>query len=412
MLLLSLLMLCISGITNAQVFSLSQVLDSIQTNNPGLQQFVLKASANRAEGNAVKGWPAPIIGAGLNEFPLGSGDMQYGMMPRKMLMVRLQQMFPNFGKQRKEKAYYESLSKLDTDDRATMKNRLLTKAKFAYYNAYVAEKRLAVIRRQEKQVQLLIDIFQGRLPYDRAKLPAIYKARARLSDLQSMEIQLQSATHQSAAVLNSLMNRSQEAAFIVDTTENFEQVSLTRPSIDSYYIMSNRSDMKHFSDEMHSLRLNKEAILQETRPVFGLTWDNMRMNGNRYMYSAMATLSVPIAPWFSKGYQAKANAIDYQIQALQKRKAGQLLQAIGNIHSDQLKLEAAERDLTIFKNEVIPAYEKTYKSYMIAFSENAGNLYETLDAWNDLTQKQLEYWDKVSKLLNIRVMLETELQQP
>lgn len=411
-LILGFLLLCASSLLHAQVFTLKQVLDSIQTNNPGLQQFALNAAANNAEGAAAKGWAPPTVGAGLSEFPYGSVNTGNGMMPRKMLMLRLQQMFPNFSKQNKEKAYDESLGKLDKDDSATMKNELFAEAKLAYYDAYVADKKLAVVHQQEKQMKLLLDIFQGRLQYDKAKLPDVYKARAKLSDFQSLEIQLQSVAQQSVVVLNSLMNQPQEVAFEVDTTENFEQLPPQLLAVDSSYILSNRSDIRRFSDNIHSLHLNKEMVTQQSKPTFGISWDNMRMNGNQYMYSAMATLSSPIAPWFSKGYHAKAKAIDYRIQAMQKMQDNQLSQALGNIHKDRLKLLAAEKDINIFKDEVIPAYAKTYQSYMNAFSENTGNVYETLDAWNELTGKQLEYWNKVSNLLNIRVILETELQQP
>lgn len=410
--LLIFLMIGASGILHAQILTLHQVLDSIQTRNPGLQQFALNTAANNEDGYAAKGWAAPTVGAGLSEFPYGSGNMGNGMMPRKMLMLRLQQMFPNFGEQNKEKAYYESLGKLDKDDSATMKNELFAQAKLAYYDAYVAEKKLAVIHRQEKQMKLLLDIFQGRLQYGKAKLPDVYKAKAKLSDLQSLEIQLQSVTQQAVAVLNSLMNQPQDAAFNIDTTENFEQLPPQLLPVDSSYILSNRSDIKRFSDNIHSLHLNKEMVAQQSKPTFGISWDNMRMNGNQYMYNAMAMLSIPIAPWFSKSYRAKAKAIDYHIQAMQKMQDNQLSEALGNVRKDQLKLLAAEKEIDIYKDEIIPAYTKTYQSYMNAFSENTGNVYETLDAWNELTGKQLEYWDKVSNFLNIRVMLETELQQP
>lgn len=396
----------------AQRYTLSQILDSIEMNNPGLQQFSLKTAASFADGKAAKAWMAPTVGIGLSEFPYGSAkNMSSGLMPRKMLMLRLQQMFPNFSRQNKEQAYAESFVNQNKDDSATMRNMLFSQAKMAYYDAYVAEKKLAVLSQQEKQIQLFIQISEGRLPYGKATLPDIYKARAKHSDLQVMQIQLQSITEASVAILNSLMNRDPEDSLSIDTTINAGSFDPAMLAIDSAYVARSRSDITRISDEINSLKLHKEVITSQSKPTFGISLDNMRMNSGGYMYSAMATMSIPIVPWFSRGYHAKAKAIDYQVQAMDKMQDNQVQEALGQIQRDWLKLQAAQKDIRIFKDEVIPAYAKTYQSYLNAFSENTGDVYETLMAWDELTMKRMQYWDKISGLLNIRVILETEMQR-
>jgi outer membrane protein TolC len=403
----------------AQTYTLQDVLDSIDARNPGLQQFALKTKSSFAEGDASKAWMAPTAGLGLSEFPYGNySKTGNGMMPRKMLMLRLQQMFPNFSKQQKEQDYYQSFAAQNTDDRETMKNLLFARAKMAYYDAYVAEKKLAVISQQEKQIQLLIQIAEGRLAYNKASLPNIYKARAKFSDLQSMRIEISSKVGQTAAILNSLMNRPVEAPLQVDTSVNLLQQSVNILAIDSIYVRTQRSDIRRITDEIHSMNLKQQVASSMSKPVFGITWDNMRMpvstslgKKGMYMFNAMATISIPIAPWFSKGYKSKINAMDYQIQAMQKIKENQVLKALGNIHKNWLSLQSSKRDLQIFKNEVIPSYAKTYQANLNAFSENTGDIYETLMAWNDLTMKRMEYYNKLAGLLNIKVMLETEIQQ-
>lgn len=409
---LTVALLVICRMADAQTYTLGQILDSVAAHNPGLQQFSLQTAASYSEGDAAKGWMAPTAGVGLSEFPYGGGKAMTGdMTGRKMLMLRLQQMFPNFSRQNKEREYYHSLRNQNKDDSSTMKNMLFARAKMAYYDAYIAAKKLAIIGKQEKQIELLLQIAEGRLPYGKANLPDVYKARAKLSDLRSMRVQLQSMTTQATAILSSLMDRPQALSFSIDTAAVIEHSDLAVLQIDSAYILANRSDVIHTSDEIHSLRLHKEVVNSQSKPTFGLDLDNMRMNTGGYMYSAMITMSIPIAPWFSKGYRAKAKAVDYRVQAMHKMQENQVQEAIGNIRKDWLKLEAAQKDVQIFRDEVMPAYAKTYQSYLNAFSENTGDIYETLMAWDELTMKEMQYWDKISDLLNVRVMLETEMQQ-
>src|SRR5690625_1997114 len=74
-----------------QVWSLKRVLDSIDTQNAGLQQFSFKTKAADKQAEAAKAWPAPTVGVGLSEFPYNA-KMQNGMVARKMPMIELQQM--------------------------------------------------------------------------------------------------------------------------------------------------------------------------------------------------------------------------------------------------------------------------------------------------------------------------------
>lgn len=406
-------LLCNAAAHAQEAYSLQQVLDSIAVRNPGLQQYALQTGASDAMGEAAKAWETPQVGAGVSEFPYGNmGKMSnQGFAPRKMLMLRLQQMFPNFSKQKKESAYYQSFARQNQDDKATLQNMLFAQAKIAYYDALIAEKKLTIIDEQSKQLQLLIQIAEGRLAYNKASLPNIYKARAKLSDLGSTRIKAGSVIDQSVAIMNSLMDRPAGYAMQIDTAEYLLQKQINILQVDSAYVQTHRTDILHTTDEIHSMRLNQETVSSLGRPQFGIAWDNMRMNNGMYMYNAMAMVTIPIAPWFSKGYKSEVSSMDYQIRSMKKMQDNQVLQALGNIRKDWLSLQAAQKDLQIFQDEVIPSYAKTYQAYLNAFSENTGDIYETLMAWDDLTMKKMEYYDKLGDLLNIRVMLETEMQQ-
>jgi hypothetical protein len=87
-----------------------------------------------------------------------------------------------------------------------------------------------------------------------------------------------------------------------------------------------------------------------------------------------------------------------------------VLEAVGHIRKGWLALQAQRQDVKIFLTEVIPAYQKTWQASLNAFSENTGDIYQTLMAWNDLTMKRMEYLDKLEEMLQMKVMLETEMQ--
>ena len=398
------------GIVKAQTYTLPDILDSIATRNPGLRQFELKTKSSLAMSRAAKAWAAPEAGVGLSEFPYGHVKAMNGMVPRKMLMLRVEQMFPNFSRQHAESGYYQSFAAQNNDQLQTMKNMLFAQAKTAYYNSVIAEKKEAIIDEQIKQLQLLIKIAEGRLAYSKADLPTIYNARSRVSDWQSKLIQLQSIVEQGMTVINTLMNQPPDNPLQIDTSLHTETNELNILQADSSYVLAHRSDIQLIGHEINSMQWSRNATLSLGKPTFGITWDNMRMPGNSYMYNLMAMVSIPIAPWSSKGYQSASKAINYQIQSMQKMKENQVLEAVGHIRKDWLALQAQRQDVQIFFSEVIPAYQKTWQANLNAFSENTGDIYKTLMAWNDLTMKRMEYLDKLGEMLQMKVMLETEMQ--
>lgn len=395
---------------SAQTYTLHDILDSIAVRNPGLQQFALRTESSLAMSDASKAWTAPEAGVGLSEFPYGHVKTMNGMVPRKMLMLRVEQMFPNFSRQHAESNYYQSFAAQNNDQLQTMKNMLFSQAKTAYYNSVIAEKKQAIIDEQIKQLQLLIKIAEGRLAYGKADLPTIYNARSRVSDWQSKLIQLQSTVEQGTTVINTLMNQPPDNPLQIDTSLHTETNELDILQADSSYVLAHRSDIQLIGHEINSMQWSREAALSSGKPTFGITWDNMRMPGNMYMYNLMAMVSIPIAPWSSKGYKSASNAINYQIQSMQKMKENQVLEAVGHIRKGWLALQAQRQDVKIFLTEVIPAYQKTWQASLNAFSENTGDIYQTLMAWNDLTMKRMEYLDKLEEMLQMKVMLETEMQ--
>ncbi|MBW7891918.1 MAG: TolC family protein [Chitinophagaceae bacterium] len=390
------------------IWKLERILDSIEVQNAGLQQFALKTNASNKQAEAVKAWDAPSIGVGLSEFPY---NVPKGMEARKMPMIRVQQMFPNFARQKNQKAYFESFSQLNKNDRETMKNQLFFQAKNTFTEAYIAEKKLAVLDQQEKQIQLLLKIAEGRLQYGKADLPNIYKIRAKLSDLKSQRIKIESVVGQSSAILNSLMNRPVGQSLKIDTLADPAANRINILSIDSGYIQNHRSDIQRISNEIETDKLQQKSILSQSKPTFGITLDNMRMAGGMYMYNVMAMVTIPIAPWSKKGYKNEAQSLDYEIQAKQKDFEDKVQQTLGVVHKQQLEIQTAEKDLNIFKTEVIPAYKKTLQANLDALGENQGNIYETLTAWEDLTMKEFEYYEKLSDLIKSKIELQAAIQQ-
>ncbi|MCL6524359.1 MAG: TolC family protein [Thermoflavifilum sp.] len=401
---------CSGGQAYAQGLSLSQVLDSVNQRNAGLQAYVYSQQAAIQRALAAKGWPVPEVGVGASEFPYPGMSKTGNLSARKMPMIRLQQTLPIFSHQQAQANYERSLIPQYADQQAVLRNQLYFQARTAYMLLWISEHKLQAVREQQEQLQLLIRILEKNLSYNKAQPFHIYQARANLADLQNQEVALVSERGQQSAVLNGLMNKPVGALLQIDTSVPPLAHAVLGP-VDTAYLLHNRSDIRLMTHQALSLSWQQQLLKAELKPQIGLTWDNMRMPDGMYMYNLMAMISLPQLPWAARTQRYQILAVGEEIKALRQQQQEQLFEAQGSIAQLQHRLQSLSEQVRAYQQQVLPAYEQAYQSYVQALGELTGDAYETLQAWQEWTAKKLTYWDLMQQYLQTQIDLLTALEQ-
>ena len=63
-----------------------------------------------------------------------------------------------------------------------------------------------------------------------------------------------------------------------------------------------------------------------------------------------------------------------------------------------------------YSKKVLPAYKKSFDSYMITYGQNTGDAFPVLMAYDDLQMAQMKYIEHLETLLKVQVDYEKELQ--
>ncbi|POY35365.1 hypothetical protein C3K47_14975 [Solitalea longa] len=411
LMLICLTLFLLPAITKAQnTMSLKAVLDSITANNAGLQKFGYTTKANIEMGNMSKAWDAPTVSLGMEEFPY-SNQMQMDNGARKMLMLNVDQMLPNFANQKAKAEYYQSFKNQNMNDYFTLKNKLFAEAKSAYFTELISTKRLSVLAEQGKMLELLIKIAEARLQYSQADLPTIYNARAKLGSLESMKIKEESMIRQARSTLNYLMSKPLTSDLQIDTSMSLSRYKEQITQYDTSFVLQNRSDIQRMTNEITSMRLNQKVAQTMSKPMFGVGFKNMRMADGTYMYSAMASMKLPLVPWSSKGYKSEVKAINYEIMAMEKERKNMVNETTSMIKNTMLDLQAQYKGLDIYEQRILPDYKKTFEVNLNAFGENKGDIFRTLMAWDDLLMKRMDYLNVLDQTYKMEVMYEEAIQK-
>ncbi|MGZ3751618.1 MAG: TolC family protein, partial [Mucilaginibacter sp.] len=322
-------------------------------------------------------------------------------------MIQAEQMFTNPAKLRAKEDYMKGISKVTAEDKNYTKNQLIAQAKQYYFERVVLEKKLALLQNIQGLLEYMLKDANIRLTYNKEKLSNIYKAKAELYELDNTREQLNNEVIQKNIMLNTLMNRDKQTAFTVDTMvvlANYE-TAIT----DTAALANLRSDIKGISRNMELQQLSARMEYSKRKPDFGLQAAHMiSYGGSPNQYVLMASVTIPIVPWASKEYKANLKGIHYEVEELQQRKVDVLNQAEGQLAGLRTDIGSKKRQLKNYDQNIIPALQNSYRTALLAYDQNTGDLPSVLDGIKGLQMARMAALDRLQELLQLQVAYEKE----
>jgi outer membrane protein, heavy metal efflux system len=266
-----------------------------------------------------------------------------------------------------------------------------------------------VIEENKGLIKVMIKLSEVRYPYNQGNLSNIYKAQARLHEIENMELMTRSEIKQKNIGLNTLMNVPRGNEFRIDTTLLLREVI---QDVDTSILSGARSDIRRIDQTIQVMRLNQGLESVQLKPDFGIRYEHMRVFGSMpNQFTLMGMISLPIAPWSSKMVKANIKAMNYEIEAMKKERETLLNEALGMLESMATEITTKKRQLQNYESKILPALRKNYQTTLLAYQENTGDLPVVIDAWEALNMAQMEYLNNLQQLLTMQVSYEKELEK-
>jgi cobalt-zinc-cadmium efflux system outer membrane protein len=132
--------------------------------------------------------------------------------------------------------------------------------------------------------------------------------------------------------------------------------------------------------------------------------------GYANQYILMGSVTIPIVPWASKEYKANLKGIRYEVEELQQKKLDILNQAQGQLAGLRTDMSSKKRQLKNYDQNIIPALQNGYKTALLAYDQNTGDLPSVLDGIKSLQMVRMEALDRLQELLTLQVAYEREYE--
>lgn len=389
-----------------QVLTIQEIQSAIQTNHPALKMLDAEARSMNEEAKGAYSWMPPEVGAGFFQTPYDPGRWKSmnGQPGMGAFMISAQQMFPNKKRQNAEYAYMNAQSSVELQKKDLIVNELLFTARKNYYDWIVLEKKLKVLDENDKLLKFMMQSAEIRYKNGLGKISAYYKAKAALANVENMQLMLRNEINQKRIAINTVMNRSTETAFAVDT--NYVWNNFNRAMFDSVSLMKQRSDIKVIDRSIEVNKLERTAELAKLKPEFGIQYNHMTGWARQpLMFTVMGMVKIPFAKWSSKMNKAKAESLVWQNEALRNQQQMIVNEASGMADNSFTELELKKKQMKLYEEQIIPALRRNFQTMQLGYEQNTEELFELFDAWEALNMTQMEYFDQLQKGLQMQAEL-------
>ena len=398
-------MLTVNFQLHAQVISLDSILNKIEQSNPQLASYKSSIEAYMENSRGAKSLDAPTLKYGLDNIPYNFKSNN------PMGRISGQQIFTNPKKLNAKKSYMESLGTIEDNEAGFTKNQLRAEAKKLYYERLVNEKALKILDENEKLMELMINLSTIKYKYENTNLTSIYKAKASVEEIRISKLRMQNMIQMSTTGLNYLMGVKDNPSFAIDTNADVKVYkNYVNDALNLSYC-ENRSDIKKMDNSINSMKLEQTLMLSQSKPDFGVMYEHYEKFGMPNQFYVSGIMTIPIAPWHSKGYKHSAKAMDFKIEEVQKKKENMINMVSRMVNEALYHIKIENQILDNYQTKVIPNLRKSFDAALTAYEQNTGELFMVLNAWEDMNMLQMEYLDHLQETLLLVVDYEREIEK-
>lgn len=394
----------------AQTLSLDNVLSTISTNNPQLKMYDADIQSMDAAAKGAKSWMPPQVETGFFMAPYNTKLWKADEMGAGMgnYMLGVTQMIPNASKLKADFNLMNAMSSVEKENKNYTINQLKSLAKTNYYRWLILNKKIKIANDNLLLLDYMIKSMEIRYQYNMDKLPTYYKAKSQYNALESMILMLQNDISQKRIMLNTLMSRDKNTPFEIDETYEIKDFNLAIS--DTTSLSKNRSDVQAIEKTMEINQLKIAAEKSKLLPEFGIKYDHMFAFGTQpQQFSLMGMVTIPM-PWSSKMNKANINSFKIKNESLNWQKQMILNEAAGMISGMNTELTNLKKQYEIAQKSIIPALKRNYDTAILAWQNNTGDLFSSLDAWEGLNMAQIDALDKLQNILAAQVEIEKQLE--
>jgi cobalt-zinc-cadmium efflux system outer membrane protein len=389
---------------NIHAQSVDSLIDEALRNNTQLKALKDKIKSAEYKSETVGYLPAPAIGLEFSQVPLTDPNPFSNALSQNL---SISQMFMPGGKLTAMSAAEKKNVSIAGSEYDAFKLKLIADIKTKYYEIWMIEHHMEL--RDETRVLLknLLQSAEQLYTTGKAKYSDVLMIKAELASNNTKTELFQDDLEAAVYEMNTLLGRDpgntelavqhnwEADSLKLSRDELFEKLSNKNPSLKKmkYMIEMNRLEITANNKELIPdimvqgmvMRMPKGMIVTSQTPM-----EELGMGETEYMYSIMASITLPFMPWSAGKYANKEAELNASISGLSTEKSYMEKTMNSELNKFLEKLQSADRQLKLYKNEVIPLYRQTLDAQVIEFQNSRISINDVINTMQMLIMKEEE----------------------
>lgn len=409
--------------------SFAQGVDSLINeailNNPYLKSIEQKIYSGQYRAESVDYLPPPSLGVQFDQIPIKEINIWNSAISNSL---SLSQMFPLGGKlsaMNNVELQNVEVTKRDYD---SYKINLIAQIKMQYYNIWQLERKIEV---QQGTIDLLNNILSSvdvSYQVNRINQADLLTIKSEVASNNAQLVILKKQREAEIYKLNKLLGRTLNSnEIVIEKSIAEDSLTYSQDELETILIDSNPSLRKMGTMiEMNKAMVN--ANNSELVPDLMIEGMFMRMPqgmiltsqsdismigmepaSTEYMYSLMASITLPFVPWSSGKYSNKEEELLSDIKGIEYEKNNMQREMITELQTAFVKLKTAQELINLYTKEVIPSYEQAAESQLANYQNNRTNITTVIDSYRMLLMQRMNFYmaqaDRQMAIAEIEMMV-------
>jgi outer membrane protein TolC len=420
----------------AQAQTVDSLIQEAFRNNPQLKSFGYQIQAAGFRANAAGALPAPTVGLEFSQIPTNSANILSDAISNN---VSVSQMFMLGGKLSAMSDVETKRGKVLEQNLGSLGVQLRAKIKMNYFQLWLYDRQIEV---QQRTISLLEELARFMLPHvqtNRMRQADLLTIQAEVASEKSRLIEMRSKRVAVQNTLHSLLGRNDfTSAVTTDSVLSSPSLTLSEDQLAGKVRRANPSlmamDKMKEMNESEIVAANKALIPDIMVQAMVMRMPNgmiltgglrsvdaiqqsvagMPMQQTDWMYSVMASITLPFAPWSAERSTGKADEMRATNSSIDADKNAMQREMLSSLRSALNRYVVADSLSQQYSKVILPLLREAAEAQTIAYQTGQVPISTVLDARRMELMKQDDFLmalvDRQMALAEIEMMVGAPLQ--
>jgi len=402
------LILILFSVSCTEAQSLDSLINEALANNPQLKALGYRVTASEYRSESVNNLPPPTLAVEFSQLPISKYNLWDNATSNS---ISISQMFHLGGKLNSMSEVEKKNSLVEKSNIGVYKVSIISQLRMKYYTLWLNDRKIEVQKNNIELMKQLLNSLNFSYSINGASQADILTLKSEIASEETQLLILIKQRDPQIYGMNKLLGRKLESSDLIIIKEMNDTSFSLKLNILEEKLLSVNPALARMDNmvEMNKAMVNanrKEMIpdlmvqgmfmrMPQGMPLTtktDLSMISMERPKTEYMYSIMASITLPFVPWAKNKIEAKENELLAGIKSIELEKYDMQRDMLSKLRDSFIKYTTSQDLSILYSEKVLPLYKQALQSQISAYQNNKATITTIIDTYKMLVMQEMNYY--------------------